>query len=155
MMCRHTTGLFVSKTDVDVNLYLEFAKVGTPVRALVNIDQIHSAIDRPHQHWVLKPTLGSDGRPLIKPVASASVVDAYVNIASRSHCEEGHLGNFFYLCIVADPPSQIPDSGTKQPDVGGTRRLKRHRIKSRKNSGVKKKIRSQRLFRRTRSLWRD
>jgi hypothetical protein len=124
-------GLYVAEKNVDFNLYLDFMKVGMPIHAYVNINQINTALERGDKHWVLTPTLGANGRPLIQPVAMASVVGVSgINMMSRSHCEKGHVGDFYDLYVVSPRGESVHDLVRE----GGLKRKSKRRRRARRRT---------------------
>ena len=73
-------------------MYLDLAKVGVPQHACVNINAIYTALWAGHTCIILRD-------PVATQLASAYLYKVTQSAVGSSHCEIGHMGNFYTMYL--------------------------------------------------------
>ena len=94
MKCRGPSHAY-AVNDVMVysdQLYLDLTKVGVPQHACVNINDIYTVLRAGYTCVILRD-------PVATQLASAYLYKVAQSVVGSSHCEIGHMGNFYTLYL--------------------------------------------------------
>ena len=113
-------GYYIGENTVHHDLYLGLQKIGFPQQLYVDVNQLHTAILNGHTCVIIKPRMvASDAAAIAAAVAAGLAAPPalikYVpqlaaaslfktmgkNVVGRSHCEVGHLGGIYDVCVPA------------------------------------------------------